>query len=36
MDQRIIPAQAGISGSEVTARLHEAPAWAGATVRSWI
>ena len=30
----VIPAKAGISGREVTALLHEAPAFAGATARS--
>ena len=30
----VIPAKAGISGQEVTASFHEAPAFAGATVRS--
>jgi hypothetical protein len=36
MDQNVIPAEAGIPGRDVTAWLHEAPAFAGATVRSWI
>jgi hypothetical protein len=27
----VIPAKAGISGQEVTAHLHETPAFAGAT-----
>jgi hypothetical protein len=28
----VVPAEAGISGQEVTALLHETPAFAGATV----
>jgi hypothetical protein len=36
MVNRVIPAKAGISRTDVTACLIEAPACAGATVRSWI
>jgi hypothetical protein len=32
MNLIVIPAQAGIFGRKVTARLHETPAFAGATV----
>jgi hypothetical protein len=31
---RVIPAQAGIPGQDITDLLHEAPAFAGATARS--
>jgi hypothetical protein len=34
MSNLVIPAKAGISGREVTDLPHEAPAFAGATVRS--
>ncbi|MEA3008435.1 MAG: hypothetical protein QOJ91_127 [Sphingomonadales bacterium] len=33
MNSPVIPAKAGTSGQEITAGLHEAPAFAGVTVQ---